>query len=149
MDTIYITRDEYRIGQAAGYVHDGLKCTYRELANVNPSEKTMEEMAEYSDITIYVKTLAKDADFCTNHISLTRKSVEEHDMIIDPATIGNMAFLALKFEDDEIKQSAREVYGFLISHFNRQRREEREKLRKLLRHHLSNFYLDAMRTSLH
>lgn len=107
----FLNQEETEIARKAGFNDMGLRYEVCELMRVDRRGKSLSEMARYVDAVTFVKTRAGDKAFL---VSLLRPMQDARSISFNTTSLGNLAYIAIHFPDEEVRARAEELFVKLL-----------------------------------
>ena len=103
----YLNEEEMKLIREAGYGENGLRYTLEELKTTDPTCMTIEDISKYVDAITYAKTIRQDAEFFLPQL---QPIPEGKTVSITTTGLGNLAYIALHFKDERVKNIAMALF---------------------------------------
>ena len=99
--------DEIEMVRGKGFDARGLRYSLKELNEISPHHKSIQDMAEYVDAVTYVMVKKEKNDVLRGQL---RDLKEGEQVNVSITGLGNLAFTALHCTDPAIREKALQIY---------------------------------------
>jgi hypothetical protein len=106
----YLNEEELELIKNEGFNEHGLHYSIEELNNISIIDKSIEEISKYVDAITYIKVKQKDIDFFSPQLIDIK---EGQKVKISVTGLGNLAYIALYFDDEYIRNQANKIFSQL------------------------------------